>query len=102
MHVRRSWKQLQKVKPSELLTQKPPLPLIIHWERKKTLIKIEEVRAKISDLERIQSSLEKLACYCNSSQDTIRQFKVQESFDLELGCKECGGCHESKLLEQMF
>ncbi len=53
----------------------------------KTEAKIHEIEAKISDLNRMKVSLEKLACACNASQDSIRQFKVQECFDVGLSCK---------------
>lgn len=53
----------------------------------KTLAKVEEIKTKISDLERMKSSLEKLACACDASQDLIKQYKVQECFDIGLNCK---------------
>lgn len=52
----------------------------------KTLTKIEEIKMKISDLERMKSSLEKLACACDASQDSIKQYKVQECFEIGLNC----------------
>lgn len=55
--------------------------------KSKTLAKIEEIKTKISDLERMKSSLEKLACACDASQDSVKQYKVQECFDFGLGCK---------------
>lgn len=55
--------------------------------KSKTVTKIEEIKTKISDLERMKSSLEKLACACDASQDSIKQYKVQECFDFGLGCK---------------
>lgn len=55
--------------------------------KEKTLEKVEEIKTKIADLERMKSSLEKLACACDGSQDSIKQFKVQECFDIGLGCK---------------
>ncbi|MBL7665817.1 MAG: MerR family DNA-binding protein [Bacteriovoracaceae bacterium] len=55
--------------------------------KSKTLAKIEEIKTKIADLERMKSSLEKLACACDASQDSIKQYKVQECFDYGLGCK---------------
>ena len=55
--------------------------------KQKTLQKIEEIKTKINDLERMKSSLEKLACACDGNQDSIKQFKVQECFDINLGCK---------------
>ena len=52
----------------------------------KTLTKIEEINKKISDLERMKLSLEKLACACDASQDSIKQYKVQECFEIGLNC----------------
>tara|TARA_R110000868_G_scaffold132380_2_gene343117 strand:- start:46004 stop:46420 length:417 start_codon:yes stop_codon:yes gene_type:complete len=54
--------------------------------KKKTLAKVEEISAKISDLERMKASLEKLAYACDASQDNIKQYKVQECFDFGLNC----------------
>ena len=53
----------------------------------KTTAKIKEIEGKIADLNRMKVSLEKLACACDASQDNIRQFKVQECFDVGLNCK---------------
>jgi MerR family mercuric resistance operon transcriptional regulator len=53
----------------------------------KTQTKIEEIKNKIADLERMKTSLEKLACACDASQDSIKQYKVQECFDFGLNCK---------------
>lgn len=53
----------------------------------KTEAKIQEINNKIADLTRMKTSLEKLACACDASQDQIRQFKVQECFDVGLDCK---------------
>lgn len=53
----------------------------------KTEAKIHEIETKIADLNRMKASLEKLACACDASQDSIRQFKVQECFDVGLNCK---------------
>ena len=53
----------------------------------KTTAKIKEIEDKIADLQRMKASLEKLACACDASQDNIRQFKVQECFDVGLNCK---------------
>lgn len=55
--------------------------------KSKTLTKIQEIETKIADLNRMKASLEKLACACDASQDSIRQFKVQECFDAGLNCK---------------
>lgn len=53
----------------------------------KTIAKIQEIESKISDLERMKASLDKLANACDASQDNIKQFKVQECFDIGLNCK---------------
>lgn len=55
----------------------------------KTEAKLKEIEEKIADLEKMKNSLEKLACACDSSQDQIRQFKVQECFDAGLNCTKC-------------
>lgn len=47
----------------------------------KTEAKLKEIEEKIADLQKMKKSLEQLACACDSSQDQIRQFKVQECFD---------------------
>lgn len=52
----------------------------------KTTAKIKEIEEKISDLNRMKASLEKLACACDASQDSIKQYKVQECFDAGLNC----------------
>ncbi len=52
----------------------------------KTTAKIEEINLKIADLQRMKTSLEKLACACDASQDNIKQYKVQECFDIGLNC----------------
>lgn len=53
----------------------------------KTTTKIKEIEEKISDLNRMKASLVKLACACDASQDKIKQYKVQECFDVGLDCK---------------
>ena len=53
----------------------------------KTEAKIKEIEEKIADLERMRSSLLKLAKACDASQDNIKQFKVQECFSFGLDCK---------------
>lgn len=53
----------------------------------KTQAKIIEITDKIADLERMKASLEKLANACDASQDSIKQYKVQECFDAGLNCK---------------
>lgn len=53
----------------------------------KTTAKIQEIDKKIADLNRMKVSLEKLACACDSSQDNIKQYKVQECFDVGNNCK---------------
>lgn len=55
--------------------------------KEKTLVKINEIENKIADLNRMKASLEKLASACDASQDTIKQYKVQECFDVGLNCK---------------
>lgn len=54
--------------------------------KSKTLTKLQEIERKISDLQKMKTSLEKLACACDASHDQIRQFKVQECFDIALNC----------------
>jgi MerR family mercuric resistance operon transcriptional regulator len=55
--------------------------------KQKTIDKLTEIEAKIADLQKMKSSLEKLACACDESQDSLRQFKVQECFSVGLECK---------------
>lgn len=55
--------------------------------KQKTLSKIKEIEEKISDLNKMKNSLEKLSCACDGSQDQIRQFKVQECFSGGENCK---------------
>ena len=55
--------------------------------KSKTTAKIKEIEEKIADLNRMKASLEKLACACDESQDSIKQYKVQECFDVGLNCK---------------
>ena len=55
--------------------------------KKKTTQKLAEIEAKISDLQKMKSSLELLANACDASQDDIKQYKVQECFDFGLNCK---------------
>ena len=55
--------------------------------KEKTLVKVKEIENKIADLSRMKASLEKLACACDASQDTIKQYKVQACFDVGLNCK---------------
>ena len=76
---------LNEVKDLLELNTKPRV--ICGAVNQKSLQKIEEIKTKINDLERMKSSLEKLACACDGSQDSIKQFKVQECFDISLGCK---------------
>lgn len=54
--------------------------------KSKTEAKIKEIESKINHLQEMKSSLEKLACACDAGQDQIRQFKVQECFDVNLNC----------------
>ncbi len=52
----------------------------------KTEAKLREVEQKIADLQRMRESLGKLARACDASQDSIKQYKVQECFDVGLSC----------------
>lgn len=55
--------------------------------KKKTLDKIAEIEEKITDLARMKEGLLKLACACDSSLDNVRQYKVQECFEIgNCGC----------------
>ena len=53
----------------------------------KTVAKLKEINEKIADLNRMKSSLEKLAGACDASQDQVKQYKVQECFAAGLDCK---------------
>lgn len=55
----------------------------------KTEAKIKEIEEKILDLSRMKKSLTQLSCACDGNQDQIRQYKVQECFEIGLGnlCK---------------
>lgn len=53
----------------------------------KTEAKIQEIENKIADLNRMKASLSKLACACDASQDQVKQYKVQECFEIGLKCK---------------
>lgn len=55
----------------------------------KTEAKIKEIEDKIADLNRMKKSLTQLACACDGDQDQIKQYKVQECFEIGLGnsCK---------------
>jgi len=55
--------------------------------KSKTTEKLKEIETKIADLQRMKASLEMLASACDASQDSIRQFKVQECFDAGQSCK---------------
>jgi Hg(II)-responsive transcriptional regulator len=55
--------------------------------KQKTLAKIKEIEEKITDLQKMKNSLEKLSCVCDASQDHIKQFKVQECFSIGFDCK---------------
>jgi MerR family mercuric resistance operon transcriptional regulator len=55
--------------------------------KSKTELKVKEIDQKIADLQKMKSSLEKLACACDASLDQIRQFKVQECFSIGQSCK---------------
>lgn len=50
--------------------------------KSKTEIKIREIENKITDLNRMKNSLEKLACVCDARHDQIKQYKVQECFEV--------------------
>ena len=52
----------------------------------KTQAKIAEIEEKVADLQRMKASLERLANACDASQDTIKQYKVQECFAAGLDC----------------
>lgn len=54
--------------------------------KKKTLSKIKEIEEKVSALNKMKKSLEKLSCACDESQDQIRQFKVEECFSIDSKC----------------
>ena len=54
--------------------------------KSKTLAKIKEIETKVADLERMKSSLTKLASACDSDQDNLKQYKVQECFAIGLDC----------------
>lgn len=56
--------------------------------KSKSLEKIEEIDAKIANLQKIRASLVKLSKACNSNQDSFKQYKVQECFEIGLNC-EC-------------
>jgi MerR family mercuric resistance operon transcriptional regulator len=53
----------------------------------KTVAKIEEIAKKIEDLKKMQKSLEKISCACDSSHDDFKQYKVQECFEMGSSCK---------------
>jgi MerR family mercuric resistance operon transcriptional regulator len=56
--------------------------------KSKTEAKIKEIENKIADLNRMKKSLGLLACACDGDQDQIKQYKVQECFEIGLG-KTC-------------
>src|SRR5690606_6446147 len=49
--------------------------------------KIREIENKIEDLNRMRTSLVQLANACDASQDEVKQYKVQECFEIGLNCK---------------
>ncbi len=51
----------------------------------KTEQKIREIQQKIEDLTRMKKSLGQLACACDADLDQIREFRVQDCFELGLG-----------------
>ncbi len=55
--------------------------------KQKTVSKINEIKEKIRDLNKMKKSLEKLSCACDENQDQIRQYKVQECFSIGGNCK---------------
>lgn len=56
--------------------------------KKKSLEKIDEIDDKILNLQKMRASLLKLSESCNSNQDSFKQYKVQECFEIGLNC-EC-------------
>jgi MerR family transcriptional regulator, mercuric resistance operon regulatory protein len=54
--------------------------------KKKILAKIAEIDQKLADLQKMRSSLVKLSSVCDSSQDSYKQFKVQECFAFGPSC----------------
>lgn len=52
----------------------------------KAQAKLEEIQAKIEDLNRMKLSLEKLTRACDAGQDKLKQYKVQECFEVGLKC----------------
>ncbi len=54
--------------------------------KKKTTEKLREIEKKISDLQQMKKSLEKLSNACDSSQDSYKQYKVEDCFDFGLNC----------------
>ena len=56
--------------------------------KKKSLEKIDEIDDKIAGLQKMRASLVKLSKACNSNQDSFKQYKVQECFEIGLNC-EC-------------
>jgi MerR family mercuric resistance operon transcriptional regulator len=54
--------------------------------KKKTLDKIAEIEEKIADLQKMKTTLVKLASACDAKQDAFKQYKVQECFAIGLSC----------------
>lgn len=50
--------------------------------QRKTIDKIKEIDQKIIDLEKMKAGLIKICEACDSSQDDLKQYKVQECFAL--------------------
>lgn len=50
--------------------------------KKKALEKIDEIDEKIASLQKMRTSLVKLSKACNSSQDSFKQYKVEECFQI--------------------
>jgi MerR family mercuric resistance operon transcriptional regulator len=52
----------------------------------KAMAKIKEIEHKIENLHKIKKSLVKLSTVCDSTQDKLKQYKVQDCFDLDSNC----------------
>src|SRR5690606_23070985 len=69
----------------ELLELNSKTRLTCSSVKAKTLKKLQEIEEKISDLNRMKTSLAQLACACDENQDQVKQYKVQECFEIGLG-----------------
>lgn len=56
--------------------------------KNKTEAKIAEIDDKIAALQKMKTSLLQLSCACDSGIDSVKQYKVQECFDVGTKC-EC-------------